>query len=120
MSKEDGPEAQIRRWVEGIMSQAGNPDVAHTTVAVLWNRSHLGDYNRDSNVMSNDLFAQLLVEPLTRLGSQDPRRDASVICHAVMGRMNEFLWRPCQPEPIDTTHLIRFCLAAIDRKPTPA
>jgi AcrR family transcriptional regulator len=115
IGKDDSPEDQIRRWVEGIMSQAANSEVAHSTRAVLWNRGHLGDHNRESNVLSNEVFAELLVEPLARFGSRDPRRDASVICHAAMGRMNEFLWRPLRPQPADTAHLVRFCLAAVDR-----
>src|ERR687897_3086612 len=37
MAKENTPEGRVRRWVEGVLSQATDEDVAATTLAVLWN-----------------------------------------------------------------------------------
>src|SRR6266567_691280 len=36
MAKEPAPEAKVRRWVEGVLSQAEG-EVAVTTLAVIWN-----------------------------------------------------------------------------------
>ncbi|HET6952867.1 MAG TPA: helix-turn-helix domain-containing protein, partial [Acidimicrobiales bacterium] len=43
MAKEATPEAQVRRWVEGVLSQATDDDTAATTLAVLWNAGSVAD-----------------------------------------------------------------------------
>ncbi len=118
MEKERHPGAQLRRWIEGIMSQASNPDVAHSTRAVLWNGGRVGDDARPEVVTSQRPLAHLLVQPLTELGSADPVRDAAVVTQATMGLMRDFLWRFAAPTKADVAHLVRFCTAAVDTSPT--
>jgi AcrR family transcriptional regulator len=113
MAKESEPGAQLRRWVEGIMSQATNADVAHSTRAVLWNGARVGDHARPDAVVSYQPLAQLIVEPIARLGSADPVRDAAVVAHATMGLMRRFLWQLAIPTRADIAHLVRFCTAAV-------
>jgi AcrR family transcriptional regulator len=113
MGKAADPEGQLRRWVEGIMAQAADVDVAETTRAVLWNGSSVGDSSRRDESTTFAPIAALLVAPLAALGSPDPDRDAAVLVQAVMGRMQEFLWRRAQPGAGDIDHLVRFCLAAV-------
>jgi AcrR family transcriptional regulator len=110
MGKEASPEGQLRRWVEGIMSQAGNHEVAHSTRAVLWNSSRSGD--------PPDLgsLAELVVAPVGALGSADPVRDAEAITHATMGLMRQWLWRGEYPSGEDVAHLVHFCLKAASRE----
>jgi AcrR family transcriptional regulator len=110
MGKESSPEGQLRRWVEGIMAQSGNPEVAASTRAVLWNGYHV---ERPENLAAYRLVAELVVEPVTALGSIDPARDAAVLCQAVMGRQQLYLWERILPTKADTEHLIRFCLNAV-------
>lgn len=117
MGKESGPRGQLRRWVEGIMAQASNDDVAHATRAVLWNGGHVADRSRPDLSATSGLLADLVVEPLRALGSADPERDAAVATHAAMGRMQEFLWRSESPGPLDVAHLVRFCTAAAQVAP---
>lgn len=115
MGKESEPAAKVRRWIEGAMSQAGDPEVAHATRAVLWNGGRISDRFRSEDATGYGPLAALLEEPLAALGSPDPRRDAGAVCHAVMGRMNEFLWRREAPSPQDVDHLVAFALAAVSR-----
>ena len=42
MDKESTPEGQIRRWVQGVLAQAADDDIAASTLAVLWNAGNLG------------------------------------------------------------------------------
>jgi len=42
MAKESTPEDKVRRWVEGVLSQATDDDIASTTLAVLWNAGSVG------------------------------------------------------------------------------
>jgi len=113
MGKEATPEAQIGCWIGGIMAQAADPDLAEPTRAVLWNGGRAGDAARRDDRSTFGPLARLLDAPLTGLGRPDPDRDAGVIVQAVMGRMQDFLWRRVQPGPADVAHLITFCLTGL-------
>ena len=117
MRKEPEPADQLRRWVEGIMSQAANPRVAQVTRAVMWNGGHVGDRSRPGVDVTYGLFADLIAGPVEALGSTDPARDAAVIAQAAMGRMHDFLWRSDTPTRADISHLVRFCTAAVQAAP---
>jgi AcrR family transcriptional regulator len=113
MEKQGDPKGQLRKWVEGIMAQAADPEVAHSTRAVLWNGGRVGDRARPDAVTSHAALVELIIEPLGALGSSDPERDAAVICDATMGRMRDFLWRYATPTKADVAHMVRFCTAAV-------
>lgn len=113
MSKEAEPAAQLRRWIEGVMSQASDPVVAEQTRAVLWNGSRVGDQAREVAGSGYEPLTDLLLEPLAALGSTDAARDAATIGHAAMGRMESLLWQRSSPSAADVDHLVRFCLAAV-------
>jgi len=118
MSKDTDPRDQLRRWIEGVMSQAENPEVAHSTRAVLWNGGRVGGETRPEAVSSYDTLAQLIVAPIAALGSADPGRDAVIVTHATMGLMRDFLWRCAAPSQADVAHLVEFCTGAL-RPPQP-
>ena len=114
IGKERDPRAQIRRWIEGVVAQAADPLVAEQTRAVLWNGNQVGDAVRGGGRGGSirEPLARLLEPPLSAAGSADPARDGIVVCHAVMGRMEEFLWRRVPPSDQDQAHLVTFCLTA--------
>jgi AcrR family transcriptional regulator len=112
MGKERKARGQLRRWVEGVMAQATDPEVARSTRAVLWNGRRVGDRSRPEVVTTYGALTGLLVDPLEALGSADPERDAAVICQATMGRMQEFLWQGITPTKTDIEHLVGFCARA--------
>ncbi|MFI5041282.1 MAG: TetR/AcrR family transcriptional regulator, partial [Acidimicrobiales bacterium] len=60
MGKESTPDQQLRRWVEGIMAQAADPEVAEPTRAVLWNGSRVGDASRRDASSTYAPLAELL------------------------------------------------------------
>jgi AcrR family transcriptional regulator len=110
MTKEPDPADQVRRWIEGVLAQASKPTVARDTRAVLW--SVRGVANRRPATGAPPAAEELLVEPLARSGTPDPKRDAAVIASAVFGRLEFHLWMRA-PSPADTDHLVAFCLAAV-------
>jgi AcrR family transcriptional regulator len=118
MDKEQTAEGRLRRWVEGVMAQAADAAVAESTLAVLWNGGRVSESAREGHGAHYAPLASLLHDPLVSLGSADPERDAVLIAHATMGRMQEFLWRRTRPTATDTAHVQAFCLAAISRPPT--
>lgn len=113
MAKARGPEQQVRRWIEGVLAQS-DADIAATTRAVLWNGGSAGPESSGRHFASTSVGA-LLREPLAELGSTDPELDASLVAHAVFGRLTDALWQESQPSRAEIDHLVAFALAAIRR-----
>ena len=101
------------RWVEGVMSQAADEDIAATTLAVLWNGGTLSDSLGASRPSPSAPLAALLREPFAALGSSDPDLDASLAAHATFGQLTDFLWRRARPTRSDIDHIIEFCVGAV-------
>ncbi|HEX5587447.1 MAG TPA: TetR/AcrR family transcriptional regulator, partial [Acidimicrobiia bacterium] len=113
MGKEATPAGQIRAWIVAVLSQAGNPEVAHATRAVLWNLRVLPRPVGDPDTSSMHAWAgELLVAPLAELGSPDPARDAAAVTDVAFGRLDHHLWGPA-PTAEDVDHVVAFCLAAV-------
>ncbi len=112
MAKESTAEGRIRRWVEGILSQAADEESAATTLAVLWNAAGLGQTMSTSHVSTSARLATLLHQPLVDLRCVDPELDAVLVAHAVVGRLNDLLWGRRKPTRAETDRLVSFCLAA--------
>jgi AcrR family transcriptional regulator len=112
MDKEQAPERKLRRWVEGILSQAANEGVATSTLAVLWNASQVGTSGDVTRPSANAHLARLLVEPLGLIGSSDPELDATLLAHAVLGTLTDYLWQRTRPNKNEIEHVVCFCLAA--------
>jgi AcrR family transcriptional regulator len=107
MAKESTPEGQVRRWVEGVLSQAADEDIAATTLAVLWNSGSVGEGLPSA---SRPLGA-LLREPFAALGSLDADGDATFAAHAVVGMMSDLLWERAQPSRADVARMVERSLA---------
>lgn len=110
MGKEDTPEGKIRRWAEGILSQARG-ETAATTLAVLWN----GDRAKTNAQDASETLAVLLREPFAALGSDTPDLDASLAAHAVVGKLAAYLSRRETPDTPNTERIVAFCIRAASR-----
>lgn len=118
MEKAATPQKKVRAWIEAIMSQAVDPEVARSTRAVLWNGGRVPA--RSEPFDADGALSHLLVGPLSELPSPDPARDAAVIGHAVGSRMRTALQHNIIPDPADVEHLIAFCLSGIGITPSTA
>jgi AcrR family transcriptional regulator len=107
MAKEATPEGQVRRWVEGVLAQAADQDIAATTLAVLWNAGSVGQGLPSA---SRPLGA-LVRDPFAALGSADPDGDATFVAHAVVGVMSDHLWGRSRPSRAEIAHMTALCLA---------
>jgi len=112
MAKETTPEGQVRRWIEGVLSQADG-EIAATTLAVLHNAGGVGDGRASGRHFASGALAELLHEPFAALGSSDPELDASVMTHAVLGKLTDHLWQRTQASPAEAEHIIALCTAAV-------
>jgi len=112
MAKEARPEAQVRRWVEGVLSQT-RQEIAATTLAVLWNGGSVGAAGRHN---ANEPLGSLLHEPLAALGHAHPEMDASLVAHAALGKVSDYLWAGRTPTRAEIDQIVGFCLAAATRR----
>jgi AcrR family transcriptional regulator len=117
MEAEDTPQGKVRRWVEGVASQAADDDIASTTLAVLWNAGSLSGDLISGPPLATPPLAALLREPFAELGSPDPDLAASLVTHATVGQLADWLWQQVRPTPVDIDHVASFCLAAVGADP---
>lgn len=113
MAKDPAPEGKVRRWVEGVLSQAADDDIASTTLAVMWNGGRLGEGLDSGPPSASGPLATLLREPFAELGSADPDLDASLAAHATVGKLSDYLWRRVRPARGDIDHITAFCLRTV-------
>lgn len=111
MAKEPTAEGQVRRWVEGVLAQAADEDIAATTLAVLWNGGSVGEGLPSGRPSASHPLATLLREPFAALGSATPDLDASLAAHAVVGRLSDDLWSRARPSREAIDHVADVCLA---------
>jgi AcrR family transcriptional regulator len=110
LAKETSPEAKVRRWVEGVLSQAVG-DVAATTLAVMWNGGSAGA--AAGRHFASAPVATLLYEPLAALGSSAPQLDSMLAAHATLGLLSDFLWDGAEPTRAEIDRVTAFCLGAL-------
>jgi AcrR family transcriptional regulator len=116
IAKEPTPEGQVRRWVEGVLSQA-DEDIAATTRAVIWNGGSVGEGQASGRHFASAAVGGLLHAPFAALGSGDPELDAALAAHATFGKLSDYLWQETQPSPAEIDHIVDFCLAAVTPRP---
>ncbi len=114
MTKASTPDAQVRIWVEGVMSQAEG-EVAATTLAVIWNGDSVNGGSTPGRQVASAAPGTLLEEPFAALGSALPQLDAALVAHAVFGRLAELLWQGAHADRTEVDHLVDFCLGAVSR-----
>jgi AcrR family transcriptional regulator len=112
MAKEETAVGKVRRWVEGVLSQASDEDIAAATLAVVWNAGNLGRAEAVPHTSTSARLATLLYEPFAALDSSDPELDAELVAHAIVGRLEDLLWRHHRPTDAETERLVEFCVAA--------
>ena len=115
MAKERTPEGKVRRWVEGVLSQADGAEIASATLAVLWNAGTLGAGMIAGPASAEGPLATLLRDPFADLGSVDPDLDASLTAHAVVGKLADYLWKGARPKRVEIERIVTFCLGAVRR-----
>src|SRR6476620_11124420 len=72
MAKAGSPAGAVRAWVDGVLAQAADDEVAATTLAVMWNGGSVGEVLGAGRPSIAAPLAALLREPFAQLGSADP------------------------------------------------
>ena len=115
MEKESTARGRVRCWVEGVMSQAADDDLATTTLAVLWNGGRVSDGLGSDRPSHAAALATLLRDPFAELGSSQPDADAMLAAHATVGVLSDFLWQRVRPTRAEIDRVVEFCLGGITR-----
>jgi AcrR family transcriptional regulator len=113
MSKVEDPSKKIELWIRGILTQATHQTAARQSVAVNDIFSGTGSGIDPRTIEATIALKDLLVAPLTALGSRAPEFDASVIREAAMGTMREHMNARTSPTPSESDHLVAFCIRGI-------
>ncbi len=109
MAKESMPEGRIRRWAEGVLTQARG-DVAATTRAVLWNAPTAGSGAPYGRHFASQVLAALLQPELVALGNPAPESSATLVTYATLGALAEHVWSGTTPSSAELEQLTAFCL----------
>lgn len=107
------PRQQVRRWIEGVMEQARNPEAAANTRPFALHASRLADQFPDETAHSRELLVGPLRAAITAAGG-DARRDADAVYQVTMGSMHDALARSVTPSKRDVDHLVHFALGGIN------
>jgi AcrR family transcriptional regulator len=113
LSRVDGPQAQVRRFVEALMEQARNPEAAAATRPFAINGPRLQDRYPEETAASRDALVAVLRPAVVAAGGDG--RDAELVHDLALARMNDALVHHRVPDRKEIAHLGAFCLGAIER-----
>jgi AcrR family transcriptional regulator len=114
MEKADGPERQLRAFVEGVMAQATDRTAAARTRPFVVQQDRLADRFGDQQRTSVARLVELLHEPVAALGSgTNVERDAMAIYQLSFATMEQHVRDRTTPAKAEVEHLVRFCLRAL-------
>ena len=114
MEKERLPEDRVRAWIEGVLAQAADPEVAARTRPFLAHQDRLAEQFPDEQRQSVDLLVGVLADAVGAIdgarGRQAARRDARAVYHLTMGTLHDHLSHGTRPTPAEVDHLVQFSL----------
>jgi AcrR family transcriptional regulator len=110
MARHDDPVAKIRAWIAGSLAQVGEPRRTSRS------RSLLGQFSSTPDAQITAPMRDLLLAPITDLGSVDPARDADAVFTTVSGAIRRHATDGTQPPSTEVDHLTEFCIAAVGER----
>lgn len=109
MAKEARPQDKVARWIEGTLAQLADPHLISMSRAVAGQMSAGANWRAAEREMMRPL-RDLLIEPITALGSVDVERDVEAVFHCTAASMRRYVGSTDRPDAADIAHLVRFCL----------
>jgi AcrR family transcriptional regulator len=116
MEKASSPANQVRAWIEGVLAQAGNPDVAARTRPFMAQQDRLAEQFPDEQRQSVDRLVGLLSDSILQAGGKSraaARRDAMAVYELAFGTLHRHLSDRTQPAGAEIDHLVKFSLKGI-------
>ena len=109
MAKESRPEDKVACWIEGALAQVADPHLISMSRAAAGQMSNWRAADREMLRPLRDL----LVEPVTALGSADADRDVEAVYGCTVALMRRYVGSADRPARKDIEHLVRFCLLGL-------
>jgi AcrR family transcriptional regulator len=124
MARATTPADKVRAWIEGVLAQASNPEVAARTRPFLADQDRLAEAFPEEQRASVDLLVGLLVDCLEafprtgvrrggRRSVETARRDAEAIYRLAFATLHAHLAARTTPSAADVTHLVSFALRGV-------
>jgi AcrR family transcriptional regulator len=114
VAKSANPREQLRLAVETVMKQASDPEVAATTRAVIGNATRPVTGTPHGVVQLIEWLADVVLDPVTQLGSADPRTHARLAASTAVSTMQWYLWSEATPSRRDVEAVVAFVLAGVE------
>jgi AcrR family transcriptional regulator len=109
MAKESTPQDRIARWIEGTLAQVADPHLISKSRAAAGQLSAGANWRTADREMMRPL-RDLLIEPVTALGSIDVDRDVEAVFCCTAATLRRYMGSADRPGPDDIAHVVRFCL----------
>lgn len=113
MAKETAPRDRIARWIEGTLAQVADPHLSSMSRAAAGQLT-AGTHWRAADQEMMRPLRDLLIEPITELGSRDVDRDVEAVFGCTAATLRRYVGAADQPSPSDIDHLVRFCLRGLE------
>jgi AcrR family transcriptional regulator len=112
MTKERTPAGQVRRWIKGALAQVADPHLISMSRAAAGQVSTTTDWRAADDAIMRPM-RDLLLDPITALGSKDVQRDADAVFLCTVSAMRRHLDSSRRPGAADIDHTVRFCLRGL-------
>lgn len=115
----DGPEAEVRAWLLGMLAQAANPEASRRTRPFINGIRRLGDLHPAEQRGAIDRLVDILAGALQRgveagvFADGDVRQRAGYVYRLGVGVMEDHILEATTPVKAENEALIAFCLGAL-------
>lgn len=109
VDKVDDAAGKVRVLVEGVLSQAADPEIAATTRAVWWNAGGSGRALASPGPAS--ALGVLLEGPIRDLGIEAPAARARLVAHALIGALSDHLRDQTSPTADDVERVAELAVS---------
>ena len=111
MAKEATPEGKVRRWVEGVLAQAADEDIAATTLAVLWNGGSVGRACRRAARRPAGRWRSCCASRSPTWAAPTPTSTPRSPPTRWSATLSDWLWERARPSAAAIDHVADVCLA---------
>ena len=112
LAKESKPEDRVARWIEGTLAQVADPHLISKSRAAAGQMSAGANWRAVDQEMLRPL-RDLLIEPVTALGSADVDRDVEAVFCCTSATLRRYVGAADRPGPDEIAHVVRFCLRGL-------
>jgi AcrR family transcriptional regulator len=112
MAKEPMPHNKIARWIEGTLAQGADPQLISKSRAAAEQMSAGVNWLSADQEMLRPV-RDLLIEPVTALGSLDVDRDVEAVFCCTAATLRRYVHSANRLGPDDIAHVVGFCLRGL-------